>query len=853
MSLLRKVFLRKYWTDYLGEQRPIHENYIISYNDGCLFSGICYDAPVNPFITPTPTNTPGLSPTPTNTTTPTPSVTRTSTPTPTVTNTPTLTPFISPTATSTATVTPTNTMTPSSTPECANCIDGFSWTAATSGLITISFRTCDNVLRIFGASGPTGSFGSPYNCGGIGGGIDKNSISASTTINVTFFDDCCPKSPTPTPTNTATPTVTPTNTRTPTQTPTNTNTQTQTATSTVTASPSETPTNTPSNTTTQTPTQTNTSTPGASLTPTPTNTETSTVTPTNTPTQTNTSTPDASPSATPSETPTSTPTNTASVTPSETPTNTPTQTNTSTPGASPSNTPSETPTQTPTNTVTATSTPTNTASVTPSETPTNTPTNTSTPTVTPTNTPSETPTNTPTNTATNTSTPTNTASVTPSETPTNTPTNTVTQTATSTPEASPSATPTNTPTNTVTATVTSTVTPTPTSTPDCLNCSSVLYIQDESNFPTYINTIGYYDFTANTISTLITMTGGTSYYQDIAATDNVIYLAYTENNDLNVRTFNFNKCPWSASTETDYVFTGFTDNPTGMAAIDDTKFITAGNSVYSGDTSTLTITKIFDLPTNCITMGDILYIPSTNEYLITYIFSNIIGDEYYAAIFDSSGNITTCNSVERKIDLCPPPYTGICLPTIFGLYQYNGTFYGMAYDMTSYVLDFDNLTVYSAATPSNVGITSILGAASFESCVTSVPCPTPTPTPTNTVTPTNTSTPTNTPSVTPTNTPTNTNTPSITPSTPCDCRLINVTISQTDIDSATGNTGTLEQYNGKVLLDYVDCNGVEQTAVYSAAGTYNPCGCSWDQPFYYQSDIAVSAGFSSANDNGSCD
>lgn len=147
MSQRRGVFLKTWWSPYLGEWRPFHDNYVSWSNPGCVFSGdavfILTQTPT-PTMTNTPTVTPSVTPTLTSTQTPsvtptntssvtpsvtpsitasiTPSVTETSTPTPSVTQTntpsvtPTRTPQITPTSTSTPTVTPTITNTPSTTP-----------------------------------------------------------------------------------------------------------------------------------------------------------------------------------------------------------------------------------------------------------------------------------------------------------------------------------------------------------------------------------------------------------------------------------------------------------------------------------------------------------------------------------------------------------------------------------------------------------------------------------------------------------------------------------------------------------------------------------------------------------------
>ena len=71
------------------------------------------------------------------------------------------------------------------------------------------------------------------------------------------------------------------------------------------------------------------------------------------------------------------------------------------------------------------------------------------------------------------------------------------------------------------------------------------------------------------------------------------------------------------------------------------------------------------------------------------------------------------------------------------------------------------------------------------------------------------------PSQTPTSTPTPTPTPT---ETTCICRYLDVTITQQDIDDATGNSNPSE--NGKVYIYYTDCNSSPVSFEYDTAGTY---------------------------------
>ena len=91
---MSKIFYRKKFSDYLGEQRAIDDIVQFFTSD----------------IPPTPSPTPGML-----TPTPTPSVTATLTPTPSVTATVTATPSVTPTGTPSVTTTPTNTASPTPT------------------------------------------------------------------------------------------------------------------------------------------------------------------------------------------------------------------------------------------------------------------------------------------------------------------------------------------------------------------------------------------------------------------------------------------------------------------------------------------------------------------------------------------------------------------------------------------------------------------------------------------------------------------------------------------------------------------------------------------------------------------
>ena len=155
---MSKVFYRKQFSDYLGEQRAIDDIIAQFIPDGGI-TPTPTPVPVTPTPTPTKTSTPTPTPSITPTITPTLTRTPTSTPTPTVTpsktpnpacditytvlptptpsNTPTTTPTNTPTVTPTKTLTPTPT--PSVSPAVALLLDTYS--GATMAISTRKLRT----------------------------------------------------------------------------------------------------------------------------------------------------------------------------------------------------------------------------------------------------------------------------------------------------------------------------------------------------------------------------------------------------------------------------------------------------------------------------------------------------------------------------------------------------------------------------------------------------------------------------------------------------------------------------------------------------------------------------------------
>ena len=86
------------------------------------------------------------------------------------------------------------------------------------------------------------------------------------------------------------------------------------------------------------------------------------------------------------------------------------------------------------------------------------------------------------------------------------------------------------------------------------------------------------------------------------------------------------------------------------------------------------------------------------------------------------------------------------------------------------------------------------------------------------------------------------------PPPPCQCYYHSITITQQDINSATGNT----TQDGIVFVNYNDGNNAINVATFTSAGTFNdtlPC-CSINYIYYYENDIIITSGTSSYTTGG---
>lgn len=98
----------------------------------------------------------------------------------------------------------------------------------------------------------------------------------------------------------------------------------------------------------------------------------------------------------------------------------------------------------------------------------------------------------------------------------------------------------------------------------------------------------------------------------------------------------------------------------------------------------------------------------------------------------------------------------------------------------------------------------------------------------------------NPPTTTTTTTTSTTSTTTTTTASPCTCYSWSVSPDSADLADATGNTVTYQ--NGKIFVDYTDCDGAYHGAVaYNTSTTGQPLGCSCAIPYayYYKNNVAI--------------
>jgi hypothetical protein len=98
----------------------------------------------------------------------------------------------------------------------------------------------------------------------------------------------------------------------------------------------------------------------------------------------------------------------------------------------------------------------------------------------------------------------------------------------------------------------------------------------------------------------------------------------------------------------------------------------------------------------------------------------------------------------------------------------------------------------------------------------------------------------------------------------CTCHYVNVTIVQSELDAASGNTGPNAVYNGVVSVSYTNCDSNPDFADYTVSGTYldnlcllkNQIYTGTNIIYYYQDDNLITSSYpysaSSVFDTGSC-
>ena len=182
---------------------------------------------------------------------------------------------------------------------------------------------------------------------------------------------------------------------------------------------------------------------------------------------------------------------------------------------------------------------------------------------------------------------------------------------------------------------------------------------------------------------------------------------------------------------------------------------------------------------------------------------------------------------------------------------------GLTYTGTG-TFDFESNPIFDASptpTPTMTQTPTPTVTETLTPTPTETLTPTPTETPTETPTPTPTETPIPTDAPTPTVTPTNTVTPTVSPI-PELYQSYNYSITNNDLDSATGNTGGNAVYNNKVVVVVTDGYNCANTTIRNFTYSFSSAGSSYiswlvslivNPPVigYYQDDVLVTVGLSS--------
>lgn len=252
----------------------------------------------------------------------------------------------------------------------------------------------------------------------------------------------------------------------------------------------------------------------------------------------------------------------------------------------------------------------------------------------------------------------------------------------------PTTTPTPTPTIAPTGTPVSTPTPTPTITPS--STPIPILLPNDVIFADNI-TKNIYRLTpsANTIQYLF-QSINPSTILDITNTSNKIFINY-DNGDVDE--YSIISYPFSATYTTTYEFPS--NIGVSLFALDNNFLLLGSDKIEKLNLSALTSTTLFSLPTDCVSVGSLLYYPTLDQYCINY-YNTISGDDSIS-LFDSSGS--TIASINLNL-FTPPVFPDV--DELLGIYTQDDMIYGVSYDMNIYEINFSSLSLLGPVQPINL-------------------------------------------------------------------------------------------------------------------------------------------------------
>ena len=287
---------------------------------------------------------------------------------------------------------------------------------------------------------------------------------------------------------------------------------------------------------------------------------------------------------------------------------------------------------------------------------------------------------------------------------------------------------------------------------DCEECQSSTC----NIFSLYFDTnsfVGYYNFSANSITSPLTFpgafSGGSGDCQGIANTNDYFWFSNMGFEDK-ISEYNLVISPFSATFSRDIVVTGITTGP--ITSIDDNTLIAVDydtNSIYELDITTSTAVEDFKFTISGSLTGysvsNIVY-SSPNKLLV-------IGGSDSFQQYTYPGGVLEIDGVGALT---------LSAGTPSSIVQYDSNLYLLTTQSEVYQMQLNSPYSLTYLQTDSFGFGK---SSQVPGCVTLSFGELPTPTPTATNTPTNTQTPTNTETPTVTQTPTNTETPTATPTT----------------------------------------------------------------------------------------